>query len=146
MQIDATKTVPHWRPGLLVLLLSAVSCGTTPEEHDSKPRPSRDVITQEQMLEHRFATAFEAVQSLRAGWLIPRGQTSLYGETIIWVYQDNNKLGGVETLRGVATNSVAFIRWFDPLAATARWGIDHTQGVIFISTFTASDPAGKGNP
>ena len=52
----------------------------------------------------------------------------------IWVYYDQTRLGGVETLRTVTVNSIAYIRHYSGLDATTRWGIDHGAGVIFISS------------
>ncbi|MGH7463012.1 MAG: hypothetical protein ACREMA_18555 [Longimicrobiales bacterium] len=56
------------------------------------------------------------------------------------VYIDDTRLGGVETLRSISTASISYIRYYDGVTATGRWGIDHGQGVIFVSTRPQSEP------
>ena len=86
------------------------------------------------MLEHRFNNALEAVEALRSNWLQVKGTDSFSSPSQIWVYMDDTKLGGVESLRAIGVAPIVFIRHFDGVTATARWGLDHGQGVIFIST------------
>jgi outer membrane cobalamin receptor len=50
------------------------------------------------------------------------------------VYVDNASFGGVESLRNVDIANIKTIRYFDGVAATARWGIDHGGGVIPVMT------------
>jgi hypothetical protein len=47
---------------------------------------------------------------------------------------DNAGFGGVESLRNVDIANIKTIRYFDGVAATARWGIDHGGGVIPVMT------------
>jgi hypothetical protein len=100
----------------------------------SGERSDRSVITKAQLSENRFINAFEAVQSLHSNWLQTRGTDSFQNPSQVWVYLDNTRLGGVETLRQIELTTVMYIRWFDGIAATARWGLDHGSGVIFVST------------
>ena len=101
---------------------------------ETNPRVDRSVITRSQLLEHRFTTALDAVQALRSNWLNTRGTDSFTNPGEVQVYLDNNHLGGMATLRGIATTTVQSLRFIDGIAATARWGIGHGHGVIFIST------------
>ena len=101
---------------------------------NASPRIDRDLITREQIREHRFANAFEAVESLRANWLITRGTDSFSAPSEVRVYLDNTRLGGIASLRSIDPTTIAYIRHFDGISATARWGIDHGQGVIYVST------------
>ena len=100
----------------------------------SAPRPDRDVITQAQIQEHRFKTAYEAVEALHAPWLMPKGTDSFSSPTQVLVYLDNTRLGGIDKLRELSTVSFSYIRYYDGMAASARWGMDHGQGVIYISS------------
>jgi len=81
----------------------------------------------------RFQDAFTAVQSLRPQWLRLRGSTSLRRETIK-VYLDDALMGGPEQLRYITTSSISSIRFLDANEATQRWGLDHGQGAIVVST------------
>jgi hypothetical protein len=119
--------------GLALLVVTAVACASKGSANAS-PKADRNEITQAQILEHHFVNAYEAVQALHSNWLQTRGTDSFNSPGQVWVYLDETKLGGVETLRSIAPAAVAFIRHFDGLQATARWGIDHGQGVIFVSS------------
>jgi hypothetical protein len=92
------------------------------------------VITREQLVEHNFNTAFDAVQALRSNWLRKRGEDSFRSPTQIWVYVDDVRMGGIESLRSIPRTGIEFIRYYDALTASARWGLDHGQGVIYVST------------
>lgn len=99
------------------------------------PRMDRNLLTREQILETNRQNAYEVVESLRSNWLRTRGPTSLQGpEAVVQVYIDDNRLGGVESLRTINTAMIQFIRWYDGIAATGRWGLDHGAGVIYVST------------
>ncbi len=115
------------------MLSSACAAGSS--SRAPAQRVDLTVITQEQLREHQFRNAFEAVATLRSNWLQTRGTDSFTNPTQVVVYYDDVRLGGIETLRNLGTASIAYIRYYDGLAATARWGIGHGQGVIYVSTF-----------
>lgn len=52
----------------------------------------------------------------------------------IQVYLDGTRLGGIETLKGIPVNTVYSIRRISGTDAQARYGIGHSDGVLFIST------------
>jgi hypothetical protein len=119
---------------LVALLAIAAACGGSRRTTSAARRSDRNLITHEQLLEHRFNNAYEAVAALHGTWLQTRGTDSFSNPTQVWVYYDDTKLGGVDTLREVSVNAVAYIRYYDGVTATARWGLDHGQGVIFVSS------------
>ncbi len=104
----------------------------------SGPRADRSVITRQQIFEYQFVTAFDAVQALRSNWLSDRGTNSLNTPTEVQVYLDGSRMGGVSSLRSIPTTTVQSIRYIDGNQATARWGLDHGRGVIFVSTHEVS--------
>jgi hypothetical protein len=97
-----------------------------------------NLITREQLTENRFVNAYEAVQAMRGNWLQTHGTDSFSSPSEVLVYLDNVKLGGVNELRSILTTHIAFLRHFDGLEATSRWGVGHAAGVILVSTFTES--------
>ncbi|MEP6493468.1 MAG: hypothetical protein ABJF01_12365 [bacterium] len=119
--------------GALIALGSACAHPTSTTE-----RPDRNVITQEQMAGSKYLTVYDAVQALRSNWLSTRGPDSFANPTQVRVYLDNTLLGGVETLKTITVSTISFIKHFDGISATARWGLDHGAGVIFVSTRPAS--------
>src|SRR5215467_6184931 len=99
-------------------------------------------LTKEQIAESHFNTAYDAVEALRSNWLNARGTDSFRTPSEVLVYLDNTKLGGTETLREIAANTIVYMRFYDGIAATGRWGIGHGAGVIYVSTHPAgTDPA-----
>ena len=120
------------RVTLAVLLVLSSACATGRSAGTTKI--DRNLITQQQIAEHRFQTAFEAVEALHSNWLQERGVDSANQPTKVQVYLDNTRLGGTETLRTVNVVGVTYIRYYDGVAASARWGLDHGQGVIYVST------------
>ena len=121
------------RLGLFAFAMFASSCASagTPGED-----PARDpaLITGAEVLELRFANAFEAVQSLHPSWLQAKGADSFSSAGQVQVYLDENRLGGVETLRTITPSSILSIRHLRALEATARWGINHDKGAIVVAT------------
>jgi hypothetical protein len=126
--------------GVLVAALVWAACSSSPPPDANGPRPSkapevdRSVLTQTQFGAHQFNTAFDAVESLRSNWLKTRGTDSFQNPTQVRVYLDNVSLGDTATLRTIAINTIIYIKYFDGISATARWGLDHGAGVIFVST------------
>ena len=99
------------------------------------------MLTQEQIAAQHFNTVYDAVEALRSNWLQTRGTDSFQNPSEVRVYLDNTLLGGVQKLREIAANTVTFIKYFDGVAATARWGVGHAAGVIYLSTHPmTSDP------
>lgn len=122
-----------FRSAILSVLVSACAARAP-----SRPIPleDRNLLTQAVLIEQHFANALEAVQALRPNWLQTRGSSTLLAtQTQVVVYLNDTRLGGTETLQQITTPAVVTIRHFDGLAATARWGLDHGQGVILVTTF-----------
>jgi hypothetical protein len=94
------------------------------------------------MVENHFLTAYDAVEALRSNWLQPRGPDSFTAPSEVRVYLDNTLLGGVTTLRDITVSTVSFIKYYDGITATGRWGLGHGAGVIFVS----QHPLSSSNP
>jgi hypothetical protein len=121
-------------------LLAALTCLTSacsaraPGERPPPVRVDYTLLTEEQLREHHFNSAYEAVAALRSRWLETRGTDSFNRPSQVLVYLDDTRLGGVETLRQIALSGVLYIRYIDGITASGRWGLDHGQGVIQVST------------
>jgi hypothetical protein len=115
--------------------------GPEPSRDPSDVSRDRTVLTQTQFGAHQFNTAFDAIEALRSNWLKTRGPDSFQAPSQVRVYLDNVSLGDTATLRQIAINTIVYIRYYDGISATARWGLDHGAGVIFVSTRPATgDP------
>ena len=119
-------------PIIVAVLVASVGCGGA--RASTPARADRSTITQEQILEHHFTNAYEAVEALHSNWLIAKVTDSFTSPSQIKVYVDNTFFGGTESLRTINPNNVRTIRYFDGVQATARWGMDHSQGVILVTT------------
>ena len=97
------------------------------------------VLTQNDLEDHQYDNVLEAVQTLRSNWLNERGPDSFASPSHIWVYIDNTKVGGVQSLASISTRYVSSIRKVNGIDATARWGIGHSAGVIAVMTWPPQD-------
>jgi hypothetical protein len=119
--------------GWAAILVATSGCAAH-SAHDRGPPADRNLLTQEDLREHRFATAFDAIEALRSHWLRERGPDSFSTPGHVQVYLDDSRLGGVEALRTLPLTNVLYIRHVSGIDAAARWGLDHGQGVILVST------------
>ena len=123
--------------GLVILgSLPTVGCGGggTPPDNVPEGRSRADLITQEEIRRAPYVNAYELVQALRSNWLRIRGSDSFNNPGQVQVYRDDVRIGGVETLRAISTAEISSIRFYDGLTAAGRWGLDHGNGVIYVST------------
>ena len=131
------------------------------------PKPSSDLITQEQLKSRTFPDVYQAIEALRGHWLRARNLNPPGGSLVnggatgdpsrtgsappqtgmgaggtgmprdaagIQVYLDGTRLGGIETLKGLPVVTVYSIRRIIGTDAQARYGIGHSDGVLFIAT------------
>lgn len=119
-------------PGTVLGLACAGGAPPPPELISNRRRA--DLISEEEIERARYANAYEVVQALRSNWLRERGPDSFTNPGRVLVYRDDIKMGGVEVLRMMPTAEISFIRFYDGLQASGRWGLDHGNGVIFVST------------
>lgn len=122
--------------GALLVLVASLSTSGCAVLGGAKTGDARDhgMLTKEQIAENHFNTAYDAVEALRSNWLRARGPDSFQTPSEVLVYLDNTRLGGTDTLREIAANTIYYMRWFDGVAATGRWGVGHAAGVIYVST------------
>ena len=97
------------------------------------------VLTQNDLEDHRYETVLDAVQTLRSNWLNERGPDSFASPSHIWVYVDNTRVGGIQSLAQISTRYVSSVRKVSGIDATARWGIGHSAGVISVMTWPPQD-------
>jgi hypothetical protein len=121
-----------------LLLCIAATLACAPGRTGGTPRPDRSVLTQESLRDQHYENVYQAVEALRSNWLLSRGPDSFTAPSIVLVYMDNVKLGGVEWLRTVPISAVSTIQHLDPNEATARYGIGHGAGVILMQSFAAA--------
>ena len=128
------------RSATLLMLASAVSACAARSSTKPAPTVRRDVLTQQDLVNGGFTTALDAVRALRGNWLETHGTNSLFTPSTVKVYLDDTQVGGVDELSSISISEVVYIRHYDGVAATARWGLDHGAGAIYVSTHPGLQP------
>jgi hypothetical protein len=123
---------------LILAFLACLTLAACSQSGRARPRQNLSLITREQINENHFLNAYDAVQATRSNWLQTRGTDSFATPSEVVVYRDNVKLGGVAELRSIQATTIAYIRYYDGVEATSRWGVGHSAGVIQVSSFTES--------
>jgi hypothetical protein len=128
--------------GTTALLLALGAChspsgGDTSTEPRPRTRYRSDLITQEEMERKHWTNVYEMVSELHANWLNGRGPDTIMGEPgAVQVQLDDVRLGDVSSLRSLPVQNIAFVQYFDPISASARWGLGYGHGAILVSTRT----------
>jgi hypothetical protein len=92
-----------------------------------------DLITSDELAKGQWASAYDAVRTLRPQWLNSKGPDTILGEQgEIQIRLDDSPLGGIASLRQVNALGIAAIRWIDPVSAAGRWGGAYAHGAIVI--------------
>lgn len=119
---------------LAITLIVLSACASAASQQDERRFRDRALLTHEELNAVGYQNAYHAVETLRSHWLRPRGVDSPNTPGQVYVFLNNARLGGVETLRAFSTGEITYIRFYDAASAGARWGRDLTHGVIFVST------------
>ena len=126
------------RRAILVLSVVGLGWGCAHRVADTAKSTDRSVLTREEITRGQYRDLYDAVSGLRRNWLQTRGADSFNNPSVVRVYLDNVMLGGTESLRNIVPGSIVYLKFYDGIAATTRWGTDHGAGVIFISTRPAA--------
>ncbi|HEY7236385.1 MAG TPA: hypothetical protein VH539_19650 [Gemmatimonadaceae bacterium] len=127
----------------LAVAIVATSAGCAGARTSSAPGVDRNLLVPDQFADKGYTNPYDVIAALRANWLESRGPNSFQSPTKVQVYLDGVRVGGVEALRTIDLRPVTYIRFFDGVAATARWGLDHGAGAIYVSTHPLSDMVGS---
>jgi hypothetical protein len=115
------------------ILSIASACATSPPGVDTAPTASRNFLPREEIGGRVSGTALDAVRMLRPAWLVKRGPQSISYEADIRVYLGPARMGGIESLREIAAEDVAWMEFLDAAAANYRFGSGHPYGAIVVS-------------
>lgn len=110
----------------LLSFFALAACGSA-HAGPGGARPSRDLITREEIAASPVATAYEAVERLRPEFL-----RSIRGGGPPNVYVNDSSSGGIDILRSIRADNVDEIRYLDAVAANLRFGLNNTSGVILV--------------
>lgn len=115
-----------------VLALAGVFWGCAPSRSPVTRTPNE--ITPAEIAAADVRSAYELVERLRPVWLRSRGERSLRLPTEIVVYQNENMLGGIETLHALPIELVHSVRVLGSAEAgrLAGLGSRHVERVIMV--------------
>jgi formate dehydrogenase assembly factor FdhD len=118
-----------WGILILVALSACVSGG---ERSGSR---TLDFIPRTEIEQSSARNAYDLIRQTRPTWLRTRGTTSFIragGDPAI-VYIGTNRHGALDTLYGIETEAIESIQFINATAATTRFGMGHSGGVIQIT-------------
>jgi hypothetical protein len=117
----------------LLLLLPASAC-TPARTGDAARNP--DVLTEEEIRASGARNAYELVEQLRPRWLREGPDRSLRLETVILVYYDGVRLGGLDTLRDLPLDPIRRMHVLGSAQAGTLPGLgsQHVERVIMVLT------------
>lgn len=109
------------------------SAAAAPAAHHA--HRDRNLLTPEDWAGRNETDAYGLVRSLRPAWLRgARGASSNAEAAPVVVYRDGVKMGDGSELRSITIVQVREIRYLDAMAATQRFGMDHSGGAILVTT------------
>ena len=117
----------------VLLLAMLAACGGTASRSAQNTGRS-DQLSRDQIGTTAYPDLFELITALRGSWLRSRGPDSFRNSSQLKVYVDDVNLGGVEVLRSIHPMEIEYVRYFDPVQASSRWGFDHGAGVIYVAS------------
>jgi hypothetical protein len=123
--------------GLLALLPLIAACSSATRGATGVTNPN--LITAADITRGRadgVRDLYELISRVRPRWLDVRQDRSLRLETLIAVFQNNSRLGGIDALRGYPLENIASVRYLDSAQAGLLPGANggHIEGAIVIST------------
>ncbi|HET9635487.1 MAG TPA: hypothetical protein VFP26_06100 [Gemmatimonadaceae bacterium] len=124
------------RNALLIALTGTYAACTAPNVTPVAPADSH-IITEDEIEASHTATAYEAIQKLRANFLSYRGETSFStknSQPYPMVYVDGQEFGPISSLRSIPASQIATIRLYRSWEATTKFGTGNMGGVIAITT------------
>ncbi len=124
------RTMRSLIPVLLLGTLVA-ACGVTGTRAD---RSGRNVLTRADVEGSQQTTAYEVIRQERPTWLRVRGPNSFTAMNPIVVYVDGMRHGDVDVLETIPTLVVQRIRFYTGPEAQSRFGLNHTNGAIEVTT------------
>lgn len=92
------------------------------------------MITRDQVVGGNYSNAYDAVKRLHPNWLVKRSSSNANRTVAIITYVDGVSYGDISWLRNVQASTVESIQRIDAGTATTRWGMGHSEGVIYVTT------------
>jgi hypothetical protein len=124
----------HLLPAAAFLVAALLAAGCSSAPRDGGPHDP-DMLLEDEILASGGRTAYEVIQRLRPLWLRQGPPRSTRLDTVILVYYEGTRLGGLEALRELNVDQIRSIRVLDSATAGQLPGLgsQHVERVIMIS-------------
>lgn len=124
------------QPAADTAITASMASPADPTAAVSRVRSRRDVLTIEEIQGTHLNNAFEVVSRLRPQWLHNRGgpYPDPDGSVEVQVFYNGQPVGNIETLKQYPLNTVATMRFIDPIRARATYGPPNGRGVITVTS------------
>lgn len=125
--------------GLLLVAALTVAGGCAATSGATTGGGDRDVLTRADLEPLEQLNAYDAIRRLKPAWLrMGRGtgsiEAGMQARRGVQVYVDGAPYGFVDQLKQIAVGDVREIRRLAPRDATIRFGTNHTEGAILVTT------------
>ena len=124
---------------LAAAMVSLAACASSGSSGVSARAQNPSVISLDEIEASSASNAYEVIQRLRPNFLRTRGavhgtpgSTNAIEMVDLVVYLNDNRLGGSDQLRQIATTDIREIRYFNSSEATTKWGTGHSAGAIQV--------------
>ena len=125
----------HRRYLHLAVILCLCACASGQSGQTERRARDMSVLTTEDLQGQTGITLYDLIQRSRPNWLRVRGTTSLtLRPDEIAVYRDGQRVGGPSTLRDFTVESVEKVVYLSGPEASSRFGLDHQNGAILVTT------------
>lgn len=122
---------------LLALAAVTVTLGCTHPNTSVDPEGDVPTVTEDQIAQLHAANAYEIVTETHGNFLHSRGRESqdpFIPAIPVHVFVDDTYYGDVATLRGIGSEVVMEIRFYQSYEAQYKFGSGHMGGVIQVIT------------
>ncbi|HWV58292.1 MAG TPA: hypothetical protein VNZ57_12635 [Longimicrobiales bacterium] len=125
------RVLRGWCAALLTMVVSA-ACAAQGVPGRSMTS-TRYMLTADELTRASHANVYDAIDNLRPNWLRPCCVDSFTNPSRVQAYVDDVRISGVEELRTIAVQDVQYVRWFNGVEASSRWGLDHGAGAVYVA-------------
>jgi hypothetical protein len=114
----------------------ALPTSQTEEAGAAKYPPDPNWISEYEIDQIEFHSAYGIIEVLRPQWLRTRGVNSITGRTSGYadVFMDGQFVGGLDYLRNVSAMQISGLRFWGPGQAGVRFGMGYPRGVVEITS------------
>jgi ABC-type glycerol-3-phosphate transport system substrate-binding protein len=120
----------------ILIVAATFACASGGAGAGTTVRRDSTIITADEITASHETNAYDAINQLRPLFLKSRGRTTLNGGTSPYaaVFVDGQNYGDLNSLRGIPSQQIKQIRYYNGPEAVTKFGMQYGAGVIAIET------------